>query len=274
MDLVTVVYGDEINLLRTQAQSINLYASDIDRICVVINDDGDHDIDPAWWGKYHDRVVITRYTDYSIPAIGSGWDRQQICKLMAAKTSARWSLVLDAKTWFIKSFDQSMFIDDHDMIFVGYRQVPKVFQNGWAWLCSFFEIGYVDRVIGPGGVPFVMDSSVLDELEDTLLGKTGQTLVEFFCEHMMHPTHITEFGLYSAFIWYRGYHDRYRDTEKFQCINLASGDEARFQEFFQEIQDPLTLTVSIHRKAQQSISDSQLELWKTWLAARELNMYT
>ena len=62
IDIVTVVFRDELPVLKLQAESVSLYCNHmcLHTIYVVINDDSmtANDIDITWWGRYSDRVKI------------------------------------------------------------------------------------------------------------------------------------------------------------------------------------------------------------------------
>lgn len=271
MDLVTVVYEVEQSLLKTQARSIDLYANDIENIHVVINDDTTAGIDPSWWGRHRDRVVFSHYTDYQIPHMDCGWDQQQITKLMAAKNSPGWSLILDAKTWFVKEFSPDIFFHQEKPA-LKTIDIQPVFELGWKFLLDRWEIKYTDQIIGPGGVPYLMDSTILNEMEKDLQQQGWKNLIDFFCQHVMHPYFITEFNLYSAYVLkkYHSYSNMISGTQKFKPVNIAVGQEPEFETLFRDMQDPDTLTASIHRNCELAVD--QRRRWQQWLKTKKLNI--
>ena len=106
IDLITVVFKDELTTLKTQAQSIAIYGRNIDTIFVVVNDDSGigSEIDRTWWGCYQDRVQIVSRQAFGTVWCDNGWVSQQALKLMASTISGNeWSIVLDAKTFFVNS---------------------------------------------------------------------------------------------------------------------------------------------------------------------------
>lgn len=271
MDLATVVYGPELGLLKVQAQSIDLYASEIENIHVVINDDTAIEIDKSWWGRYRDRVEISHYTDYRIPLMNCGWDQQQICKLMAAKNAAKWSLILDAKTWFVREFSPGDFFHQGKPA-LKTVDIQPVFEPGWRFLLGMWNINYTDQIIGPGGVPYLMDSDLVKEIEKELQELGWKNLVEFFCQHVMHPYFITEFNLYSSYALkkYQCYSNMLAGEQKFKTINIAVGQEPEFENLFRDMQEDGTLTVSMHRNC--DISADQRRRWACWLQEKKLNI--
>ena len=60
LDLITVVFRDEIPLLKIQAKSVDQYVTNINSITIIVNDDDSvaELIDPAWWGQYCQQVKI------------------------------------------------------------------------------------------------------------------------------------------------------------------------------------------------------------------------
>lgn len=271
MDLVTVVFEAEQGSLKTQAQSIDLYANDIENIHVVINDDSTTGIDPSWWGRYRDRVKFSHYTDYQIPHMDCGWDQQQISKLMAAKTVPRWGLILDAKTWFVKEFCPDIFFH-REKPALRTIDIQPVFEPGWRFLLDMWGIEYTDQIIGPGGVPYLMDSVVLNELENDLQQRGWKNLVDFFCRHVMHPYFVTEFNLYSAYVLkkYHSYSSVIDSSQNFKPVNIAVGQESEFETLFRDMQDPDTLTASVHRNCDLTVD--QRDRWARWLKTKKLNI--
>ena len=107
IDIITVVFREEIPVLRLQARSIDLYCrnTDLGRIYVVVNDDTVdlNEINLDWWGSFKDRVTVIHRSAWRIDYADNGWLTQQLLKLIATDLcSSTWSMVLDAKTIFVK----------------------------------------------------------------------------------------------------------------------------------------------------------------------------
>ena len=108
LEIITVVFAQELPLLKIQAHSIQQYINDVERITIVINDNTNvaSMIDTQWWGKWHDKVRIVTRDKWKYSSRLTGWEEQQLLKLLAASEAiAPWSMVLDAKTWFKQMFD-------------------------------------------------------------------------------------------------------------------------------------------------------------------------
>ena len=109
IDIVTVVFEQELSVLRLQAQSIELYCQDIGvkNIYVIVNDSDSvaGQIDPTWWGSMSGLVCIVPRSQFGCNFVDNGWVSQQALKLIASGlVDNPWYMVLDAKTWFIKDF--------------------------------------------------------------------------------------------------------------------------------------------------------------------------
>jgi hypothetical protein len=103
IDIVTVVFEQEIPVLRAQAQSIALNCQRIGvrNIYVVLNDVETiaSQIDPAWWGPLANSVLVIPRTAFSTPFVENGWVSQQVLKLLTASMSYNtYSMILDAKS--------------------------------------------------------------------------------------------------------------------------------------------------------------------------------
>jgi hypothetical protein len=200
--------------------------------------------------------------------MSSGWDQQQISKIMAAKESTEWALVLDTKTWFVREFSLDTFIGPDGKIDIRTQKIQPVFEHGWRFLLEHFGLPYIDQIVGPGGVPYLMDRRVVN----TIGHYAKPNLVEFFCENVMEPNFITEFNLYSAMVLmiHKDY-SPYSQTQRFRPVNITHGEEHDFERLFEEMKREDTLTVSIHREARKLITADQFDRWKHWLATKGLN---
>ena len=277
IDLITVVFQEELHFLKTQALSIQLYTrqQDISNIYVVVNDvDSVADlVDPAWYGTHHAKVKIIPYSvwNYEMDRI-NGWQSQQICKLLAAKEAlSTWSMCLDAKTWFIQPLDLSKLFDAHQRVNSGILPVSPVFTNSQQFLEQHYSIN-MPKIIGPGGVPFVFHSETVRELVNSF-----DNFVEFFKTNMTNSNAVTEFHLYSSFVLARDgtYEQLYNKTSYYTCHNIAEREIDKFDcQHDMMVNNPLVLTASMHRKAYSLISAEQLEQWQQFLAQKGLNIAT
>ena len=277
IDLITVVFQEELHFLKTQALSIQLYTrqQDISNIYVVVNDvDSVADlVDPAWYGTHHAKVKIIPYSvwNYEMDRI-NGWQSQQICKLLAAREAlSTWSMCLDAKTWFIQPLDLSKLFDSQHRVTAGTYPVSPVFTSSQRFLEQHYRIS-MPKTIGPGGVPFVFHSETVRALVNSF-----DDFVEFFKDNMSNSNAVTEFHLYSSFVLAQdGTYERlYNKTLYYTCYNIAEWEIDKFNRIYNAlVNDPLALTASMHRKAYSLISPAQLEQWQQFLTLKKLNITT
>lgn len=270
IDLITIVFKEEIDYLRTQAESVSLYVPSINNIYVIVNDDDDicNLIDPSWWGKYSNQVKVIPYSKWGYTTWVLGWENQQLLKLLAAsEAESKWSMVLDAKTWFIQELDYTKLFDEHNRATVGFQRTVPVFQSSKEFVEQYYSVT-LNEVIGPAGVPFMFHTdtvaNMVVEFED---------FINFFQIHVRYPHCITEFYLYSAYVLARHgtYEELYNKTQYYGCCNIADFDVPEFAAHFQRMHDPKMLTVSIHRRAYPLLSPEELDFWFGLLLSKKIN---
>ena len=277
LDLVTVVYQEELDLLRTQARSMSLRfrPEHINQVIVLINDNMDvaEKIDPEWFGHLGHKVnVLQRRAFGYTPSKGiSGWQSQQLMKLMGvAVSTADWCMVLDAKTWFIKDYDPWLFFDGSRAKMDSFP-VPEVFQKGQKYLESLFGIDS-SSYIAPGGVPNLMKPDVVREMIGDISEMTGQNFVEWFEENCRENRNsVSEFVCHSVYVCYK------HGIDKFYCgncmtapQNLADWEVDRFDDWYGRIHKSMTFTVSIQKKALNLLTDEQKQKWQQYLQMKNL----
>lgn len=270
IDLITIVFKDEIEYLRTQAESVSLYVPTVNNIYVIVNDD-DYVcdlIDPAWWAQHQSKVHIIPYSKWGYTTWVLGWENQQLLKLLAAsEANSEWSMCLDAKTWFIQELDYSKQFDSQGRANVGFQRTVPVFQSSKEFVEQYYCVD-MPEVLGPSGVPFMFHTatvaSMVNEFED---------FINFFQTNVRYPHCITEFYLYSAYVLkqYSHYEELYNKTQYYGCCNIADFDVPTFDEHFKRMHDPRMLTVSIHRRAYPLLSSEQLNFWEAFLLSKRIN---
>jgi hypothetical protein len=271
IDLITVVFKEEIDYLRTQAESVSLYVPRINNIYVVVNDDDTicDLINTSWWGQHADCVHIIPYSRWGYTTRVLGWENQQLLKLLAAsRAESPWSMVLDAKTWFIQTLDYAKLFDSQGRPTVGLQRTVPVFQSSREFVEQHYNI-ILDKVLGPAGVPFMFHRKSVHDMICAF-----DDFIEFFQVHVRHPYFVTEFYLYSAYILsqYNTYETLYNKTQYYSCCNIADFDVSAFDEHFARMQsDPHLLTVSIHRRSYPLLSREQLTNWSQFLLSKQIN---
>lgn len=272
IDIVTVVFRDELPILKLQAESIDLYCRHmcLHTIYVVINDDTMtvDDIDVNWWGKFSNKVVVIHRKIWGIDYVNNGWLTQQLLKLLAAKQSdSTWSMILDAKTIVVQPVELDRLFDDNGKLTAGYMPVFPVFEPAKKIVSNLFQIDLTD-VAGPAGVPFFFHTQTVNELIQEVETRTGQSFEQWFQAAGM----VTEFILYSGYVQYRdGTLDKMYtttfDRPYFPC-NICHNESGIFDQKIKDMANENNITVSIHRGAWNTITKAQQEEYKTLLLNR------
>ena len=274
IDLVTVVFQDELPILQAQAQSIDLYAQHIgiQNIYVMVNDDPlvAEQIDTAWWGTLSDRVRIVPRNIFSAEFSEDGWHSQQILKLLGSSLSYnRWSLVLDAKTILVQDIKlDRLFMPDGRMSW-GHYPIQPVFEESGRITGELFQID-LERVLAPMGVPFLFDNQLVRGLIAEVEHCTQTQFIKWFGSHGM----LTEFILYSGYVQYRyGSLDAVstvNSTIAYDVCNICHSEVEIFDTKFNSANDPNILTVSIHRRAWRQLRSDQQKRYQDFLTSKNV----
>jgi len=274
IDLVTVVFRDELRILQAQAQSIEKFCEDlhIGNIYVVIND---HDniarlVDSGWWGKFSDRVVAVPRSVFSTAWGNNGWVSQQALKLMTAAISYnRYSMILDAKTIFVRKLSLDQLINAQGQIQTGQLAVYPVFEPSRQIVNQLFGIDLAQQA-GPGGVPFVVGNDAVRDLIAEVFARTARPFPIWFQEQ----GRVTEFLLYSGYVVKgAGSLDVMysRQNHIGRVINVCHTEVDAWDRKFAEMNETDTLTVSVHRNAWNALSQQQRQQYQQFLIDRGVN---
>lgn len=276
LDLITVVYKTEIPLLEIQAKSIDIYFqnSQLNSIKIIINDDDDvvNLIDKSWWGKFSDKVNVIPISIFGYKVRIKGWENQQLLKILGAgRSTAEWSVVLDAKTFFVKNVTPNLLIDDSGRVCANSLLPQSVFESAINFVEDFFQIK-LEKIIGPGGVPFFFHTATVREMILECEKRSQQPFIEFFQQNVCYPNLITEFYLYSAFVKYKhgSFSQLYAEKQKWNCINVADWQLDKFDELFLNMQKFFTLTVSIASKTWVKLPEEKQIAYLEFLKKKQL----
>jgi len=268
IDTITVVFQDELHTLCVQAASMSRYLnhSDIGQIWVVVNDspDLDNKIDPGWWGDLRDRVRIHRVNTHGNH---NGWLTQQLCKLeTAAQATQPWSMVLDAKTIFVRDWQFSDVMTDSGMA-VGTLPIFPEFAQSHNMIEQLFDIEF-DQQLGPGGVPFFFHTRTVGDMIAAVESQTSQEFGSWF----LSQGHVTEFMLYSGWMIKSlgTFRPLYHDQRRFEVENVCHSEVARFDQKLKRMQTDPVLTVSVHRTAWSRLAADQQQQYRDFLISRGL----
>lgn len=269
IDIVTVVFREELAVLRTQAESIDLFCDPaiVKNIIVVVNDSNDvvNEIDPAWWGRFQDCVQIVPRTLFNIEYSDNGWLSQQVLKMLGSFVSFNeWAMVMDAKTVLVRPVDNSLF-DDRQRIRSGAFAIYEVFYPSRDIVNQLFDID-LQTQLGPGGVPFFFKTSVLRQMIAAVESRTGESFGRWFQSQ----------GRLTEFILYSGYVDLIQDNSYNQTdnallpVNICHSEVGIFDIKIDQMKTSNPLTVSVHRRAWANVSEQQRQNFRQLLIDRGL----
>jgi len=268
MDLATVVFHDELSVLKLQAQSIELYCQDIGirNIYVIVNDDQAtaDQIDTQWWGTLANQVTVVPRSAFSTQFVENGWVSQQVLKLLAASMSYNtWTMVLDTKTIFVRPVLLTDLFDTQEKPQVGQLKIYPVFDRSKQIVNELFNIN-LQHQLGPGGVPFVIHNQMVRALIAEVEHRTVTKFPKWFQAQGM----LTEFILYSGYIQYLGLTDILYNVNNNAIVpvNVCHSEVGVFDRKFEHMQT--ALTVSIHRNAWTQLADGQKKQYQDLLISR------
>jgi hypothetical protein len=262
IDTITIVFQDEIETLKIQARSLAVYGKDLGTIFVVINQDSGlvSEIDRSWWGQFQDHVRIISRNTFGSVWYDNGWVSQQALKLLTSTISNNeWSMILDAKTFFVKSVPVL-----EPKPAVGELDIYAVFEPSQQIVNKLFDIDLAKQ-LGPGGVPFIINNAQSREMIQWIQARTQQSFAEWFQNQGM----LTEFILYSGWIQYKfGNFDKLYNTNSSAIIpcNLCHSEVAAFDHKFKTMVD--ATTVSVHRRAWTQLTSGQQAQYTDFLVSR------
>jgi hypothetical protein len=267
IDIVTVVFDDEIPVLKAQAQSIALYCKKIGirSIYVVLNDVETvaAKIDPAWWGEFASAVLIVPRTMFSTEFVQDGWVSQQVLKMLAASMSYNtWSMVLDAKTIFVRELDPKDITDEQGRMCVGTMDIYPVFEPARLIINQLYNID-LKQQLGPGGVPFFFQNDVVRLMIAETTFITGQSFPHWFQAR----GRITEFMLYAGYLQHRfnGFDTFYNERSSFGLVNVCHSEVEVWDQKIAQMKTIDPLTVSVHRRAWQQLDPEQKQQFQYFL---------
>jgi hypothetical protein len=273
IDIVTVVFDDEIPVLKLQAQSIDLYCRDIGvrSIYVIVNDHESvaEQIDPSWWGKFADCVTVLPRRIFSTDFVSNGWVSQQVLKILAASISHNtWSMVMDAKTIFVRNLDLTEIADSTGRICSGTLLIQPVFEPSRIIVNNFYGIE-LEKQIGPGGVPFFFHNATIRHMIADAEDRTQTSFPIWF----QSQGRLTEFILYSGYVKYKhgGFNILYSTTNNIQTHNICHSEVAMFDHKLSQPQLSGIQTIGVHRNAWTQLSADQQQRYQSYLISRGIS---
>jgi hypothetical protein len=227
------------------------------------------DIDPAWWGELGKHLLVIPRSAFSTTFVDNGWVSQQALKMLAASMSYNpWSMVLDAKTVFVREVNIDELTDSEGRMRVGELSVYPVFEPSRQIVNRLWDID-LQRQLGPGGVPFFFHNNTVRYMISECTFRTGEMFPEFF----QRQGTLTEFLLYSGYVESKpGMWDLlYSSEAAFTCVNIGRDEVKDFDWKFKGTKDPRCLTVSVHRDAWPQLTPQQQGTWRNMLIDRGIS---
>jgi len=271
IDIVTVVFDAEIPVLKLQAQSIDLYCSDIgiQNIYIIVNDldSVGQQIDPAWWGKFADRVTVLSRRIFSTEFTNNGWVSQQVLKIIAASISYNiWSMVLDAKTIFVRDLKLSEIIDRQGQMQTGYMLIYPVFDTSCKIVNQTYNIDLKTQ-LGPGGVPHFFHNATVRHM----IADTESIVKKSFPVWFQECGMLTEFILYAGYLQYKFGKENllYSSHSNIFPCNICHSEVDQFDQKL--LNAKMAHTVSVHRNAWTQLTADQQQTYRNFLISRGIS---
>lgn len=266
IDIATVVFQEELAVLRLQAESIDRYCQNlgIRNIYVICNEDDEvsvQNISSSWWGSLSSRVLVIPRSAFSTEYVENGWVSQQVLKLMAAAMSySLWTMVLDAKTIITKELSWEWILDTQGRPQVGTLDIYPVFAPSRELTERLFNIK-MSQQLGPGGVPFFFHNPTVRAMIAYAEAKSGVLFPPWFQLQGV----LTEFMLYSGFVQFRDgdFSKLYAPNSVINPINVCHSEVEQWHKKIDNMKS--ATTVSVHRNAWNQLSEKQKNDYKYFL---------
>lgn len=264
IDLITVVFREDVPLLKFQAKSIDTYVDCVDNIYVIVNDKSDvlTLIDKTWWGSYSNKVSIILAESLAPMPDLAGWSTQQLYKLLGgAQAKSPYAMILDAKTWFVKKLEYNKLFENNKINFQP-LPVQEVFTSAKLYAEKIYNV-QIPNIIGPAGPPFIFNVADLNEMIADLENQFNESFYSFFTRSLRTPTDLTEFILYTGFIIkkYGSLDNCYNNKQYYRIINISHDEIKKLDISFDQMKSNSNLTISVHRRIYPQLTDQQFDTW-------------
>jgi hypothetical protein len=269
IDIVTVVFHEEIPILRVQAQSIDLYCQPdlVQSIRVIVNDSAEiaDQIDTAWWGKFRDCVHIISRDQYTTQWVDDGWVSQQALKIVgSAESCSGWAMVMDAKTVLTRPVDKTLW-DKQGRLRSGSFEIYPVFYPAKDIVNQLFDIELTTQ-LGPGGVPFFFKTDIVRSMIAEIQYRTGESFIPWFQAQGL----LTEFVLYSGYVAACKSQVYNQQDNAIVTVNICHSETGIFGIKLKQMLNNKPLTVGIHRHVWNTITAEQQQQYREFLIKRGL----
>ena len=266
VDIITVVFDQEVYLLEWQAKSIQKFLDPDEINEIILVDNGSQKCEPDldWYGALKNKVRIINHSHLGLKVMPhlDGWRTQQLCKILAAaRSKCEYSLILDAKTLFAKDIRIHNFFYNNRPA-VGTIPTSDHWKDSKEYLEKYFAIEIKD-VIGPGGVPYFFHTETINEMIKHIQDFNTWFQDNLYEQTYPHRTKVTEFMLYSAFVLHKhGQYDSLYSTKKtISPFNVADWEAEKFENIFTTDAH----TISVAEKTKNFLTQEQLSRWEAFL---------
>ena len=267
-DIITVVFKDELETLELQAKSLDLYTQNLDTKCIYVMVNDESQVDITSFGSLQSKVRVVPRNIYGCKWCDNGWVSQQVLKIYgAALSSNTWSIVLDAKSFFVRNLNLTEILKDGKPR-VGQLDVYPVFQRSKEIAEDLFKI-QLDAQLGPGGVPFVFHNHTVRMMIAEVEQLTGENFAEWFQQQGM----LTEFILYSGHIYSLTDHGaslHNLDGMTFPVCHVCHSDSHQYDSKIKKM--VFSTSVCIHRRAWENLGSANQEWFKRFINSRGLSL--
>lgn len=268
IDIVTVVFQEELEVIQLQAHSIEKFCQllDIKNIFVMVNDSIElvDQIDCNWWGALADRVKIIPRQQFAVEYTEIGWLDQQLLKILGSSLSDNnWSMILDAKTILVKPWTKELIFDSQGKLTTGLHPIQPVFAQSGIMVSELFGIN-LEYVAGPAGVPFIFNNQWIRDMIKEIENRTEQNFAQWF----LNAGKITEFILYTGYVqWlHNGLDHCYSQVaDTYQVCNICHSETSNYNLKIKDLTSGNNHSVSIHRNCWKTLTTEQKYMYIDFL---------
>lgn len=262
MDLVTITFEEEYDLLKLQAASVAKFVHNVNKIHIISNSDVDLSFIKPYYGKYQNNVKIHYWYDFDWNIDNTHYDAQQVLKCLATDVvETDWYVLLDTKNFFIRNHILAKPLASlYGRQGFAFRPKEKLW---WENICKFFEVDSSNLPL-LYSTPFFTNKQIMQDMVYCVEKHSGLTLNDYFTIMNMHEdTRVLEFFLYSAYMLREhAYADKYTMVDRFvSSVWPGTVDMKHCQVGYLQTDNRLFAS-GIHRNAYPIID---IHIWKKYL---------
>jgi len=190
-----------------------------------------------------------------------------VLKLMTAAMSYNtYSMILDAKTMFVRELDPNTIVDSAGRIRTGMLPLYPVFAPAKKIVDELFDMD-LQRQVGPGGVPCIVHNDTVRMMIAEITLRTRTSFPIWFQSQGV----LTEFVLYSAFVQHlcgdiEVLYDQHNNLGG--IVNVSHDETGAWLTKINQMCNKETLTVSVHRGAWGKLTALQKQEYRDLLLGR------